>query len=481
MKPRNESGSFLLIKVDDDNDDYRPKTSIFLIIFSFSSALSGGEKIDWTACVSLMDIKKSCKGFISTSETEVELKGVDDYIGMSAASPKSGLSPPTVVTPEGGKIVRGDGTGKIESDAFRIREDGEGSTARRLEGGKQNVPSDSSANKTQLSNNITDLMNNVCVIFPSSLNLSTSHAASGSYPLITLQPSHIRAVKGQKLLSTMDEILRLSFPESSLFRKPTSSSWLDLVMTVTDQAGIQTATIPLYILLILRVRIAIFESFRSYTVQNSEFPKVEYSEASSTDLSDKKKARSVNVASSGTKEHSQTTITQFLERLRMLTESDRTKICDILRSTSTGIKSIFRSDRKGESFLLFSLREILDVAETPSHSTDQTILLMDNSISKAIATYNQDRDNPIVLTENIERAEQLSHITGEEPLNDARAATGGVKTDVVSNDPPIPNQQAISRNQSLGGQKKKRKKKRRVSKFECLAELLGMLCLTNLL
>jgi hypothetical protein len=111
------------------------------------------------------------------------------------------------------------------------------------------------------------LMDKVCAIFPSAFNFSTDQSVRGSLPFITLQPSFLSATSGEDVLAAFDCIMYTTVHEKSRnFLSHASmsvySSWLGSIRASSSLALPTTkATIPLYMLLLARFEISVYQSF----------------------------------------------------------------------------------------------------------------------------------------------------------------------------------------------------------------------------
>ena len=118
---------------------------------------------------------------------------------------------------------------KIQSNAFRIRENVDGLNS----------------SSSQFSQTISQLMAKICI--------------SSSEEILTLLPSYLEAVNESELFETLDQIMGKTIPQHSFLSNPASSSWLDLAKWACDLSEKEQATIPLYLLLILRFKLSILD------------------------------------------------------------------------------------------------------------------------------------------------------------------------------------------------------------------------------
>lgn len=126
---------------------------------------------------------------------------------------------------------------KIQSNAFRIRENVDGLNS----------------SSSQFSQTISQLMAKICI--------------SSSEEILTLLPSYLEAVNESELFETLDQIMGKTIPQHSFLSNPASSSWLDLAKWACDLSEKEEATIPLYLLLILRFKLSILDSYQHCTVR----------------------------------------------------------------------------------------------------------------------------------------------------------------------------------------------------------------------
>jgi hypothetical protein len=117
------------------------------------------------------------------------------------------------------------------------------------------------------SDKVMKMMEKVNAIFPAAFNYSSPDSAEGSIPFITIQPSYLATVTGQDLLLAFDEIMyphskreTLSFLSNDV-SSSVSPSWLESIQTSCDISAPDSATIPLYMLLLSRFEMSILESF----------------------------------------------------------------------------------------------------------------------------------------------------------------------------------------------------------------------------
>ena len=114
---------------------------------------------------------------------------------------------------------------------------------------------------------VMKMMEKVYAIFPAAFNFSSPESAEGSIPFITIQPSYLATVTGQDLLLAFDEIMHLrSTGETLSFLSNYVSlsvcpSWLQIIQASSDISAPDSATIPLYMLLLSRFEMSILKSF----------------------------------------------------------------------------------------------------------------------------------------------------------------------------------------------------------------------------
>jgi hypothetical protein len=267
--------------------------------------------IDWEGKASLKEVEKTLEQVMGVQQVNSQSNEVpsDDSPLSNQEAADSSINIPTD-SMDADNIVSNDvdeqsaGTKEepeaeeVESDAFRIREDMEESSGEAksvvnsdqtvlendqtvVEEGTENAPAEEEENSSEcivlpqtettvspLTRKIRDLMAKVCVVFPSAFTLATANDTGVPlHPFITLHSSYLRTVNGKDLLSTLDEITRHGAPEAaSFFIHPfsSSSSWLDLLREVCKAQSPETASLPLYMLLLLRFQIAVFDAFEAH-------------------------------------------------------------------------------------------------------------------------------------------------------------------------------------------------------------------------
>jgi hypothetical protein len=185
----------------------------------------------------------------------------------------------------------------VESDAFRIRGDAEettidvatsvasdeaatkgdseeetGSKPGEKEVSTEELPLQPETSIRPLSGKVSDIMGKLCAVFPSAFQLVKPDVAdvANPCPRITVHPSYLSTVNGEDLLSSLDEImLESKFLSDDQTTTPSSSSWMDAVRAASNNdpsSDTDTSTIPLYMLLLLRFQIAVFDTYhRSIT------------------------------------------------------------------------------------------------------------------------------------------------------------------------------------------------------------------------
>jgi hypothetical protein len=125
---------------------------------------------------------------------------------------------------------------------------------------------------------VKKLMEKVYAIFPAAFNFSSPESAEGSIPFITIQPSYLATVTGQDLLLAFDEIMQpystgetLSFLSNDV-SSSVCPSWLECIQESSDISAPDSATIPLFMLLLSRFEMSILKSFAAAeaTVRVSE-------------------------------------------------------------------------------------------------------------------------------------------------------------------------------------------------------------------
>lgn len=145
------------------------------------------------------------------------------------------------------------------SDAYRIRtievKSAPSSGKNGDDPGKSSSKSFDYASSTDAEEN---MMNNICIIFPSSKKLAD--ATKQAY--ITLRPSYLRSHNGKDLLSSLERMLSHAIPNHSHSVTPFKKPWESLRNSVLYTAEKDKVCIPLYGLAVLRIMSAIFESYQ---------------------------------------------------------------------------------------------------------------------------------------------------------------------------------------------------------------------------
>ena len=397
---------------------------------------------------------------------------------------------------------------KIESDAFRIRENGEGLASKNNDSvGKKSSASSPRLSQnnsvvpttqSQLSTKVSELMGNVCIIFPSALQLSTPGAAVGNQPFVTLQPSYLRAVNDEKdFLVTLDEIMGKTIPHNVFLPGQAPTSWIDLIKKACDHSEKDKATIPLYLLLILRFRISIFDSFHhcttSGTPNNTPACKClidrEESSRSETPSSASTPSTSVNtkkqaVASGSVQRNADNSpevaaqegvsktldemsrnvwgicpspTAEFLTRLDGIAESDLKKLTDAVYSQSPN----FSADSLSNCFLS-SLHDLLRLVTTSQLSLTETLSSIDNAIFQSITIFNQENQTTLDVAASTVTEPSLDLPAPETEGSKLVTENGHGKTSSEGDDKSISegakqSDQVVP--QAGSGKKKKKKKK----------------------
>eukprot|EP00980_Cylindrotheca_fusiformis_P028339 scaffold22592_cov129-Cylindrotheca_fusiformis.AAC.25 len=149
---------------------------------------------------------------------------------------------------------------KVElSDAFRIRDGREVPTG--VGDGEKPVDTpnllsrDAPPTSIAVFDIVSDILNNVCVVFPSSLKQQLG-TGSETHPFVTIHPSYLRTRDGANVFSRLDDVARNAIPNAPLL-SIAHSSWKEFAFRV----GSETSTIPLYMLLVVRMRLSLLETF----------------------------------------------------------------------------------------------------------------------------------------------------------------------------------------------------------------------------
>jgi hypothetical protein len=131
------------------------------------------------------------------------------------------------------------------------------------DGVTQNPVSHPTDSIDQMSSQLSELLDNLCLIVPSAFRLATDETPSGSLPFITFQPEYLRQINGDSL-STLDESMRMYTPDSySFFTTPSHSSWIDAVRDVYNHMATEARVPPLYSLLILRFHSSLCDAYNA--------------------------------------------------------------------------------------------------------------------------------------------------------------------------------------------------------------------------
>jgi hypothetical protein len=347
---------------------------------------------------------------------------------------KSSPDSATTVTPNHGKVGTNDETERIESsDAFRIRDGEEVLKGEKLSVDSENLVSPESQATTKLaSDDISDMMNNVCVIFQSTSKLHSSDAVSGAHPFITLQPSYLRAQNGADVLSRMDRSMNQAIRNSSFFSNADSASWKDVVNKAFEQSGNETATIPLHMILLLRMKLSIFQSFQQCTVDAAH--------KGASDGATEQEATSISCLSP---------MSEVLSRLGSISEMDAAQLRDI--SASSALSDIGKATQKGGHDLIFPLLSILQKMESSSLSFDDTLASIDRAVAQVIERFNEKG------SEDSSENQAETDVSNENPQNNQDASSSIEKADGKAAESMTQTEQAAP--QTANGKKKKKKKK----------------------
>jgi hypothetical protein len=410
------------------------------ILFLLCTAITILQTIDWNAMVSLKDLETSWKEETNDSETPFDANTVATVANEKGTESPKKSSPDsaTTVTPNHGKVGTNDETERIESsDAFRIRDGEEVLKGEKLETEKsvdlENLVSPESQATTKLaSDDISDMMNNVCVIFQSTSKLHSSDAVSGAHPFITLQPSYLRAQNGADVLSRMDRSMNQAIRNSSFFSNADSASWKDVVNKAFEQSGNETATIPLHMILLLRMKLSIFQSFQQCTVDAAH--------KGASDGATEQEATSISCLSP---------MSEVLSRLGSISEMDAAQLRDI--SASSALSDIGKATQKGGHDLIFPLLSILQKMESSSLSFDDTLASIDRAVAQVIERFNEKG------SEDSSENQAETDVSNENPQNNQDASSSIEKADGKAAESMTQTEQAAP--QTASGKKKKKKKK----------------------
>jgi hypothetical protein len=415
--------------------------TICTVSLHFCTDITTLQTIDWNAMVSLNDLETSWKEETKDSETPIDANNVAVVANEKGTETPKKSSPDsaTTVTPNHGKVGTNDEKERIESsDAFRIRDGGEVLPSAKLETEKSvdsaNLVSPGSQASPRLaSDNISDLMNNVCVIFQSTSKLHSSDAASGAHPFITLQPSYLRAQNGADVLSRLDEIMNQAIRKSSFSSNPDSASWKDVVKKAFEQSGNETATIPLYMILLLRMKLSIFESFQQCTADAAQ--------KKASDGATEQEATSISGLSP---------MSEVLSRLGSISEMDAAQLRDI--SASSALSDFVKATQKGGHDLMFPLLTILQKVKSSSLSFDDTLASIDRAVAQVIERFNKKSSE-----DSTENNQAETDVSNENPKNNQDASSSTEKADGKATEAMKQTDQAAP--QTANGKKKKKKKK----------------------
>lgn len=328
------------------------------------SDISRSGTIDWNLQLPVNDFDKSWNDLGKPAETPFSLRNVTATTNDEGRESENKTPPETATsaTPNHRKVATSEE--RIESsDAFRIRDDEKLSVPEAVEDEQLGVSSlGAQATPILEPEYVSELMNNICVIFQSAANLNPSVGGPGMDPFVTLQPSFLRTHDGAEIMSHLDEIMGKAVPEESFLSNPNSSSWKDLV----SKAGGETSTVPLSILLLLRMKLSFLDSF-----QQRRF-----------DAPQKEGSDGIDEVSASM--YSLSPMSEVMSRLGSVSE----EIFD-----SSALPEIVESDKEGAHYLLFPLRSLLQQLECSSQDFHDIMMSVDRVIALNIERFHQNSLN----------------------------------------------------------------------------------------
>lgn len=384
----------------------------------------------------------------------------------------------------------------VESDAFRIREgeanidtktivksdnaiakdgcDGE-QTVENSEENKPNLSHSSESYPSPLSSKVNDVMGKVCVLFSPVFKLSHSNTAIKSQPFITLHPSYIRSVKSEDLLFALDELMKLHSSEShSFLSDPGSSSWIEVVRAACNHPASDTPSVPLYMLLLLRFQIAVFDSFRMAMAGNATEV---HKEASADNKTDAKKIKidqptstsagqstdfndsTPEKISSETKSPLSALLPSLLSRLCVTKNIDATRFCDMMSSLSITFPQLSRNEHVLENYLFIPMVLVIGKLsssniKTHHHNMESIYVVVEEAVKRI------EEEFPALLDTKEISATAANDVTAAHNLTETpKGNAGGANSDTTAT---TTGQQACSDvNQGPGGKKNTKKKKKK--------------------
>jgi hypothetical protein len=446
---------------------------------------------------------------------------------------------------------------KVESDAFRIREGDEENIAATTivkpdetiddtiaeEGcGEEDVQNSGENESTDhlsppsettpspLSSKVSDLMGKLCVVFSSVFKLAGSDTAENGHPFITLHPSYLRSVNSEDLLFALDEIMSPHASESfSFLSDPVSSSWIDVVRVASNDPSSETSSIPLYMLLLLRFQIAVFDSFRRDAAENTTAVCKEASSvddkgtmttSSETDAEMSKNDQSTSASSNessivhsevestkgvspaeqsnkvedstGEKSSPETEIPlnagspssysallpSLLSRLSTLTNIDSAKFCEMMSPLSSSFPQLSEKEQVLENYLIIPILLVAQRLKGLNINFDDGTISIDEAVAEAVKRVEQEFPITVVLNETIaitasnRSSEEVEASAKDDIVNESKnnpAETTAVESAAQHTGSAV--------NQGPAGKKNsKKKKKRKVCNFR---ETIACVCVTR--
>ena len=378
--------------------------------------------IDWEAKVSFKDVEKLLREEMGLSDSVSRQNGVSSEYKQETTD--SSINYPVESLAKGGGSAATEAeqyVEDVESDAFRIRGSDESATTTvtmKSEGGEEEsggengkntqeskkaaIPSISSENtKSPLARKVSDLMEKVCVIFPSAFNLVSSDAVQDFHPFITLQPSYLRSINGEDLLFTFDEIMPTLASNSSTFLPDqlSNSSWIDAVRNYCDE----TLSIPLYMLLLLRFRNSVSHAFHKSASLNdgsarSENGDEEKKESSQSDSAPSKELYDVNGSLESAESHSIPTangeskaadshiwlLRSLLSRLSTMNSVESEKLGEISSPLLSYIPQLSQENHLLEDVLIIRLSTLTQCLKDVGPRIDEELRRINEAIHEVV-------------------------------------------------------------------------------------------------
>jgi len=409
------------------------------------------QHFEWHAGVSMSEFEASIPTTGTATSDEKETNGKDvmqtsaEETKANKVEPQNGSNGSSAKTLEKGTLDKNKESGALQlSDAYRIRVTEEISPLSSQENGDAAVKSSSNPLRSVSSNEpvttIAEMMNNICVIFSSNkLNLPDV----AKYAYITLQPSYLRVQNGADFLSVLEEILSHAIPNHAHFASTLESSWESLRNSVFDSTEQEKSSIPLYALVVLRMKSAIIEAYRQSTTEQSN------------GISDATILAMADTDNSGIKTGagqlaSSSTVFECLVQLSSLPETEQALLLELSDvSSSTGDRKALSNEGRG---LILPFHVLL--REMNSNVSKNPELSRNDAVRSIVQKFIQEGND------SHKKSSAPATSTSKPETNSKDSPNASSKQEVDSIPDPVKANEQVSR-PTGGGKRKKRKKKKR--------------------